>query len=166
MKKCKRCGALQNDAHVVCVDCGERLGPALSKQEEIEADLKVAKKISKLSNKTDYFHVTILDKFVAAALAIGAFLNFLIRLIWADRLGEADISFILLAIILMLVEALDLSLPVISWELYKLKFMFTIDNLDDLQPSVIALYSRKIMAYSVFFAGYVYLIYLLIKIIF
>lgn len=163
MKRCKNCGAIQNDTHMLCIDCGERLGPPLTKQDEQEVEKEVAKKLKKLSDKKDYFHVSRLDKIVALLLIIGAIISFVIRIFGRDGLEEMDFALLILAIILMIITAIDLSFPYLSWELYKLKFIFALSNFDDLQPSVIALYLRRFCAYAVCIAGYIYLISVFIR---
>lgn len=163
MKKCKNCGAIQNDTHMLCIDCGERLGEPLSKQEEQEVEKEVAKKLKKLSDKKDYFYVSRLDKIVALLLIIGLVISFVIRIFGRDGLEEMDLALLILAIILMTITAIDLSFPYISWELYKLKFIFALSNFDDLQPSEIALYLRRFCAYAVCIVGYIYLISVFIR---
>ena len=64
MKKCNRCGAIQDDRHYYCIDCNNRLGPSLSKEEEAIVNNQVKKSLEKLSNNADYFYVSKIDKAV------------------------------------------------------------------------------------------------------
>lgn len=171
MKRCKKCGALQNDSHVVCIDCGGILGPPLSKQEEKEAELEVSKKINDLNNKKDYFYVSKPDKAVGILLILGAVLFLLLKLFmffkvffgynFEDNYGVLPVF----AAILMLIEAFKLLIPSLSWELYKLKFVFSVNNTEDIQPSTLALYTKRITSYAVCLLGYAYLIFCFILII-
>jgi hypothetical protein len=166
MKKCKRCGALQDDHHYTCIDCGETLGSSLSKEEEYEEDKKVKEKITKLSNRTDYFYVTKLDKVVAALL----FLSFFIYLVLAIinyKVMIKDVLFILYIVhmIWMLFTGLDLLYPWISWEFYKLKLSFSIANTDDIIPTEMSLLFRRAGSYFILVFANSLIIYILTQIL-
>jgi hypothetical protein len=165
MKKCKKCGALQKDSRSTCIDCGEQLGPPLSKQEEKDIDMEVSKKIRKLSNRGDYFYISKLDRVIAILNLIAAAQFLIINILNRGSLSEADLYISIIAIIVMLICAVDLMFPQISWELYKMKFIFAIDNPEDMEPSVFMLYMRRITGYTVCVIGYIYLIYRIVKVL-
>ncbi len=161
MKQCKKCGAIQKNQNRVCIDCGEQLGTPLSKEEEANLNNKISKKIEKLSNSGDFFYVSRVDKIVGIMLIIGALTALLFKIIGGTGLGE-HAAFLILVIIFMSLEAIDILFPHFMWELYKLKFIFAISNVDDMQPSDLQIYLRRIIAYLVSFVGYIYLIYVFV----
>jgi hypothetical protein len=165
MKKCKHCGALQGNEHSNCIDCDARLGAPLTNAEEVEEERKVTEKMTKLSNKKDYFYVNRIDKTVAALLIIGAVLSLIFRISGGGNVGDAGRILLSFAIPLMAIEAIDLLFPWISWELYKIKFIFSVENADDLQPSDLMIYIRRIFPYSTVISGYVLLIYIIVKLL-
>lgn len=165
MKKCKHCGALQGDEKNFCIDCGEWLGAPLTKQQEASEDRKVTDNITKLYNKRDYFYVSKLDKTAAVLLMIGAFISLLLRILFGTQVGYPFVIILTLAIPLMAIEAIDLLLPWISWELYKLKFVFSVNNPDDMEPSEFMLYVRRITSYTTAICGYLFLIFVIIKLL-
>jgi hypothetical protein len=161
MKICKSCGAIQDNKRFNCIDCGERLGPPLSKEEERKANEKVSETINNLSNKADYFHVRKLDKAVASLLCIGVIISTALMIINRIYSIEIDMNYaIVIVIIFMLWEAVDLLFPRISWVLYKLRFVFRIENVDDLIPTDFALFIRRVFAYAVLVLGYAFLFYI------
>lgn len=163
MKVCKHCGAIQSDNHSNCIDCGEKLGLPLSKQEEIEQERRIAKKINKLSNRKDYFYVSKADRVVAFLLLVCVIIFPLIRIMGGPNLEEVDSFFTMFAAILAVIAAACLVIPQIPWELYKFKFMFIVDNPDDMQPTELALYMRRFYPYALCTAAYIYLISIVVR---
>ncbi|MBR7185414.1 MAG: hypothetical protein IKD37_07385 [Clostridia bacterium] len=58
MKKCDNCGAVQDDARTVCLDCGELLGRAMTDAEEHAHEAALSDKLTGMSERTEDFHVT------------------------------------------------------------------------------------------------------------
>lgn len=144
MKKCMYCGALQDNRNIYCIDCNTKLGEPLSKNEEISNNIISENSTSEASDDTDYFNVTKLDKVIFLLLLIFAFLHFLLIRIKADYLRENGIIMIgFCSMITAAATAIDLIIPEINWELFKLKFRFSIRNADDMEPSRAYLLSRK-----------------------
>lgn len=144
MKKCNRCGAIQDDRHYYCIDCNNRLGPSLSKEEEAIVNNQVKKSLEKLSNNADYFYVSKIDKAVILSLCILSFLHILLMVIRAGYYrgnGFHALGFII--VLISVITAIDLRFPRISWELYKLRFILAIENPDDMTPSGFMLWSRR-----------------------
>lgn len=165
MKKCKHCGALQQNHHSNCIDCGELLGSPLTEQEEKVIEGEVKEKISDLSNKTDYFHVSKLDKVIAILLIISAVSSILIRIFVTGHISDDLLIVITITIPLQAIEAFDLLCPWFSWELYKFKMVFTVANTDDLVPNELMLYTRRILSYGTALVMYAVLIYIMIILI-
>ena len=71
MKKCIKCGAIQNDSRHHCIDCGEKLGKPLSEAEAVEIEQKLDKTLDDMSDRTEKFYVPLRDKIMGAISAIG-----------------------------------------------------------------------------------------------
>ncbi len=163
MKLCKNCGAIQSDNHANCIDCGERLGLPLSKREEEEQERRISKNIKRLLNRKDYFYISKIDKIVAGLLFSGVIIFALIRMIGGVKLVEADKFFTMFTAAFAAAAAVCLVIPQIPWELYKLKYLFLIDNPDDMQPNELALYMRRFYPYTLCVAAYIYLISIFVR---
>jgi hypothetical protein len=164
-KVCKRCGAILEDDHSSCIDCGEYLGSPISKEEEESMNHKVSETITKLSNKKDYFYVRKSDKAVAALSTVAA-LFLLISMIFFRN--EIALEFYLISLTLfiaMLAVSVNMLFPKLSWALYQMRFMFSVANPDDIQPSDTAAFEKRIMAYIMLAVGYIYITYLIVQIV-
>jgi len=71
MKKCKKCGALQNDDNSTCIDCGAILGKALSEAEAAEINESLDDKLEGMSERTEDFHVSLRDKIMGVLSLLG-----------------------------------------------------------------------------------------------
>ena len=71
MKKCKKCGALQNDDNNTCIDCGAVLGKPLSEKEAAEIDERLDDVLEGMSERTEDFYVPLHDKIMGVLSAIG-----------------------------------------------------------------------------------------------
>ena len=71
MKKCKNCGALQNDDNSTCIDCGAVLGKALSEAEAAEINESIDDKLDGMSERTEDFYVPLRDKIMGVLSVIG-----------------------------------------------------------------------------------------------
>ena len=71
MKKCKNCGALQNDDNNTCIDCGTILGKPLSEKEAAEIDERLDDALEGMSERTEDFYVPRHDKIMGVLSAIG-----------------------------------------------------------------------------------------------
>ena len=71
MKKCKNCGALQNDDNNTCIDCGTVLGKALTEKEAAEIDERLNDALEGMSERTEDFYVPLRDKIMGVLAAIG-----------------------------------------------------------------------------------------------
>lgn len=66
MKKCGNCGAVQNDARTVCIDCGERLGRPMSDAEAAQHMSALDKAVEHMTDPSDDFAVPRRDKIMGA----------------------------------------------------------------------------------------------------
>lgn len=71
MKKCKNCGALQNDDNSTCIDCGAVLGKALSEAQAAEINESLDEKLDGMSERTEDFYVPLRDKIMGVLSVIG-----------------------------------------------------------------------------------------------
>ena len=71
MKKCKNCGALQNDDNSTCIDCGAVLGKALSEAEAAEINESIDDKLDGMSARTEDFYIPLRDKIMGVLSVIG-----------------------------------------------------------------------------------------------
>ena len=71
MKKCKKCGALQNDDNNTCIDCGAVLGKPLSEKEVAEIDERLDDALEGMSERTEDFYVPLRDKIMGVLAAVG-----------------------------------------------------------------------------------------------
>lgn len=72
MKKCKKCGAVQNDDRTTCVDCGTLLGRPMTEEEEDIAEAELDDKLYAMSERTEDFYVPLRDKIMGVLCIIGA----------------------------------------------------------------------------------------------
>ena len=71
MKKCIKCGAIQNDSRHHCIDCGEKLGKPLSEDELSVIEDNIDKTLSNMSDRTEDFYVPLRDKIMGVISALG-----------------------------------------------------------------------------------------------
>ncbi len=71
MKKCKNCGALQNDDNSTCIDCGAVLGKSLSEAEAAEINESLDNKLEGMSERTEDFYVPLRDKIMGVVSVVG-----------------------------------------------------------------------------------------------
>ena len=71
MKKCTKCGAIQNDSRYYCIDCGEKLGKPLSKAEALEIEERLDNTLDDMSDRTEDFYVPLRDKIMAVISVFG-----------------------------------------------------------------------------------------------
>ncbi len=166
MKKCSQCGALQKDERVTCIDCGERLGKPLSNVDEKKIDYEITKKMKKLSAKSDFysFHATVPDKVVAGLLVLIVVAQIVLRIFWGSYMTMDNNLSGILFVILMIMGIVDLLLPQFSWELYKLRFIFSIANTDDLEPSTMHSIMRRVTVYGLCLLAFVYSIAMILEV--
>ena len=65
MKKCTKCGAVQNDSRYYCVDCGEKLGKPLSEAEAFVIEERLDDMLDDMSERAEDFYVSRRNKIMA-----------------------------------------------------------------------------------------------------
>ncbi len=71
MKKCRHCGAVQDDKRHRCIDCGERLPKSLDPKDEAEISAELDDKLNKMSDRTEDFYVPLRDKIMGVISILG-----------------------------------------------------------------------------------------------
>lgn len=84
MKKCKQCGALQNDDRTVCLDCGALLGRPMTDEEEAAADAALDDKLEDMAERTEDFYVPLRDKIMGVLSILCLIASFVLILLAAD----------------------------------------------------------------------------------
>ena len=159
MKKCSKCGAINDNLYVNCIDCGAQLGPPLSREELREAENETRNPKKKQSKKSDFFTVSRSDKKVSTLLSAGAILYLLLILNnKAKDLGDYKVIMIVV-ILWMLAEAFSILNPRITWRLYQLRVPKAQEDKDPKISEDMIQFNRG-MAYFTAFVGYALLIYL------
>lgn len=145
MKKCTRCGALQDDKRSVCLDCGERLPSPLAGEELEKAQAELDKKISSLSDRADDFYVNRLDKAFIVLNAVGIIADAVICVLKRETVG----IFLggIVALTLFLLSALLLMFPEKAWRLKQHGLASVINEWDDVSPSLGWIWGMKITCY-------------------
>ena len=71
MKKCRECGAIQNDSRKKCVDCGALLGSPMSKEEQEAVEAALDDKLDGMAERAEDFYVPLRDKIMGVICIIG-----------------------------------------------------------------------------------------------
>ncbi len=162
MKKCTKCGAINDNLYTSCIDCGAPLGPPLSREELKEAEKEAPIKSKNIVGQSDYFYVTKADKVVAIVLVVGALL-LLFMVPGINQSKMSDYVIILWVIMIwMLVEAISLLFPKLAWKLVQLGAPGKGSNGEKLQPNEVTVFLRRGLAYSIVLVGYALLIIILL----
>lgn len=164
MKKCKKCGTIQDNTHNKCIECGQPLNAPLTKEEETNVKAGMSEEMLKLYNKKDYFYISRSDIITAVFLVADAVI-YLVSLMTKQELlmekGLLPITSVLLLIILM--QAIGLLLPKVSWAFYKMRLKFQIDNPQNLSPSTTVVFMKRFMAYAVLAGTFLFILYLFLQ---
>lgn len=152
MKKCSKCGAINDNLYKNCIDCRELLGPPVSKAELEEEEFEHSKSKRKAAYRSEYYHVSKSDKTVSMLLTIGAVLH-LIYFLKHDAVN-ANYSLVLLIVMLwMVVEAISMLKPALSWNIYRLRYART-PEYHDFNPTHEQILLHKGIAYLALLIGY------------
>ena len=139
MKICKKCGAHYLDDKQFCTDCDEKLGDALSADEENQIHTELEQHIEKLYNKNDPLYVSKFDKIVGFISLFGGALSLLLTLIYLFI--NQDFKVALLSFVFFVISTLEALVPQITWELEKMRYSLFVN--DDAEPGGFYLKSRK-----------------------
>lgn len=71
MKKCIKCGAIQNRSRHYCIDCGEKLGKPLSEAEAFVIEERLDNMLEDMSERAEDFYVPRRNKIMAIMATVG-----------------------------------------------------------------------------------------------
>ena len=92
MKKCIKCGAIQNDSRHHCIDCGEKLGKPLSETEVVEIEQKLDNTLDDMSDRTEDFYVPLRDKIMGAISVIGIIASIILLILVGRANNQIEAS--------------------------------------------------------------------------
>lgn len=156
MKRCPKCGAVYADQKQYCVDCNERLREPLSAFEEEKVNAAIEKSMEKISNKIDPLHVSVFDIImgVFSIICIGVLI---ISIIISGIIRKMTfVPFV--AIFFFALATAEALIPQTMWEIEKFFLSFRIENADDMVPTVLYKYARKVAAVMLAGLGMVFLV--------
>ena len=141
MKICTKCGAHNSDKRRICIDCGEKLGKAVSSLEETQALNAVNENLLRLENQNDPLYVNLFDKitgFLSLAFAFITFIFIIIAFFKNEKTGI--LWFSLISFLLASLEAL---VPEIVWAIEKVRLSLYSSDIEDALPGKFYYYSKK-----------------------
>ena len=141
MKICEKCGAVNSDSRTSCVDCGERLGAALTPIEEVKIEQSLDNKLEKLYNNDDPLYVSRFDKIVGGISLVGLAAGIILLIISAVTRRETALLW--LGAIFFILSAVEAFIPQFNWAIEKMRLSFIIGNPYDATPSAFYKFSRK-----------------------
>ena len=141
MKVCDKCGAYNADERFFCVDCAEKLGDPLSDDREKQLRDGVSGRIDRLYNRKDPLHVTVFDKILGVTALAGAGVSLVAMVV--DWLTAYTFAYLWVALLLLLLTAVEALVPRVTWELEKMRLSLYINASDDAEPSGMYMFGRK-----------------------
>ena len=142
MKACDKCGALNSDNRFFCVDCHEKLGDAVSEQEQGNIEQNIDTALENLYNDNDPLYVSRFDKVMGFLSLVGAVAS--IVLLVVGLVTKRDFTLLWVAVFFFALTAVEALVPKFMWSLEQLLLSFRISNSEDAEPSVFYKTSRKI----------------------
>ena len=145
MKLCKKCGAVQADKILFCLDCGASLGDPVDAKTEARINAETRKGVDKMASDGDFLALKPMHKvcgIAMLAMAVSAGIFFL----FPKFSGEARPVFGLVFLIGVFFGIHALT-PKFCWLIEKLRLSFRVDNTDNLIPSAGYIIVRKLTIY-------------------
>ena len=142
MKICDNCGAYNSDKRKLCVDCGETLGDKISEREEQQIRQNIGAKIEKMYNKKDPLYVSTFDKLVGAVSIIGIILCVVFTV--KNYSNHKSSEYLLWAIFYFALSGFEAFVPKLSWCIEQIRLSRYVEDADNIRPSVLYFYSRKL----------------------
>lgn len=159
MKKCKKCGALQNDERNTCMDCGTVLGHSLTEQETRLEEAALENKLDGMADRTDDFYVPLRDKIMGIICILGMAAAILLLTFPFTPNRHADLvqGFSLISLLSLAVSCFTLFFPKFMWYFSTLKYRLFYNW--NTTPSDFAIVLRKVASYILFAMGFGCLLY-------
>ena len=144
MKLCGKCGAHNADDRMFCVDCDAKLGDPLPKEQEQHYTESLDDKLNTLYDKGAPLHVSLTDKIVGCADALGAaalIVTVIVRA-FTRSLPEGWGAILLFGLFVFLFSAAEALLPQLGWKLATIRLWA--NGTEDLTPNGFYRVGRKI----------------------
>lgn len=154
MKICENCGACNSNNRLFCVDCSEKLGKKLSKNEELMKREQINENIENLYNESDPLHVDKTDKIIGVISLCGIAVSIILFIMGAFTDYKFELGFY--ALVFYTCAAAEALLPRLLWEFEKIDLSRKIYGAEDAEPSDFYKTGRKIS--EIVFAGFATLI--------
>lgn len=90
MKKCKKCGAVQENDNTVCIDCGAVLGAPVDDATESELVEEISDKVESMSESVADFYVSKKDKIIGCIAIVFAIASIIMMAIMINALERID----------------------------------------------------------------------------
>ena len=90
MKKCTKCGAVQNDSRYYCVDCGEKLGKPLSEAEAFVIEERLDDMLDDMSERAEDFYVSRRNKIMAIMAVVGILAAIVLLILVSQANGRIE----------------------------------------------------------------------------
>lgn len=159
MKKCIQCGAIMDNENESCLECGTKLGPALTEEEVQQLKKVFLERATKVGEKADYFYVSKQDKLVSVLLLCGVVIHMLLLYITNQAETENYRLLVYIIMIWMTIEAFNVVNPKITWKIYQMSISLKPTEHKDVHAVDIALHLRRGIAFVTLFAGGSFLIF-------
>ena len=148
MKICHKCGHRHGDSSIVCADCGEVLGPAISQEEVRVIEEAVRREIDiAAAYNDDPFVPTTFEKVIAySAMGLCLVLAIFFVVFWSS-LNLASVTESIFSLLFFSACIFSALFPRLGWAWEKFSLRWRIRNADQAEPSDWFWISRKITLY-------------------
>ena len=152
MKKCSKCGLVQDDRQL-CIDCGAVLGEPIPKNDEERYLKELSDTVRDMSERCVDFYVSRKQKWFGLGAAAASILSLIVFLLGAKFTPYADsvALYATFGLILGTASALHLLFPRAMWKLETFRYRFHIDG--EFSPSDTYLIVMKFFSYTCFALG-------------
>jgi len=152
MKKCSKCGLVQDDRRQ-CIDCGAVLGESLPQADEERYLEELSDTVDEMSDRCVEFYVSPNQRWFGLGAVAAAILAVVMIVLAANFAPRADsvVIYAWIGIIFSATSALHLLFPEAMWKLETFRYRFHING--EFSPSDNYLIVTKFISYVCFGAG-------------
>ncbi len=141
MKICEKCGAVNSDNRLFCLDCNEKLGDSVSKYEQERIEQSIDTRLENLYNDNDPLYVSLFDKVMGCISLVGILVSAV--LIAVGFFTKREFGFLWFVVLLFALTAVEAFVPKLTWSIERLRLSFLISNSEDAEPSSFYKICRK-----------------------
>lgn len=147
MKKCRKCGAVQDDSHATCIDCGAVLPNPMTDAEEEAHEEALDDKLYGMAEGTDDFYVPVWAKLLGF-VCVACFVGTILFLVFTPNRRYIEGEWMVLTFFCAVNGAISLLFPRFVWWLDNFGRRWWYAGGDNLKPSFA--YNVVIKAVGVF----------------